>query len=235
MWKTLNRCTAIRSGPTLGYLLIVLVVNGAMAAEPAGVVEKIKGTAWAQQVRQDDRELEKDAPIYSGDAVRTARGSSIRIRLLDGTKFELGEKSKMSIDEFVFEQQEEEESLSAKIFRGTFRFVTGLVAKKRSRAMQISTTVATIGIRGTHVAGEVDETSATIVLLEPEGEKRPTAIEVSNEFGSVTINEPGYGSEIPDAYSPPSPPRRMQLRTINNIMRSMQTIQRVNVPRPRMH
>ncbi|MCZ6802588.1 MAG: hypothetical protein O7D86_01265 [Proteobacteria bacterium] len=58
-------------------------------------------------------------------------------------------------------------------------------------------------------------------------------IEVYNEFGSVIIDEAGYGTEIPDEFSPPSPPRRMRLRTITNLMRSLQSIQRINTPRPR--
>jgi len=69
------------------------------------------------------------------------------------------------------------------------------------------------------------------VLLEPEDEDR-TAIEVSNAFGAVTIDEPGYGTEIPDAQSPPSPPRRMRLRAVDNLMRSLSTIQRIQLPRP---
>ena len=99
--------------------------------------------------------------------------------------------------------------------------------------MRVETVVATIGIRGTNVIGEVDATSATIILLEPEDTSRKTAIEVSNSYGTVKIDKPGYGTEIPDEFSPPSPPRRMPLQTINNLMRFMQSIQRINLPRPR--
>ena len=118
-----------------------------------------------------------------------------------------------------------------KILKGTFRFVTGLVAKKKPEAMSVHTSVATVGIRGTQVIGEVDETSATIILIEPEDTSRKSAIVVSNSFGTVAIDEPGYGTEIPDEFSPPSPPRRMRLQTINNLMRSMRSIRRINVPR----
>jgi len=97
----------------------------------------------------------------------------------------------------------------------------------------INTAVATRGIRGTNVVGEADATSATIILIESEDTSRKAIIEVSNSFGTVTIDEPGYGTEIPDEFSPPSPPRRMRLQTINNLMRSMQSIRRINMPRPR--
>jgi hypothetical protein len=59
-------------------------------------------------------------------------------------------------------------------------------------------------------------------LLEPEG-SGASAIVVENKFGSVVIDKPGYGTEIPDEKSPPSPVRRMQLRTIDNVLRTLRT------------
>ena len=46
-----------------------------------------------------------------------------------------------------------------------------------------------------------------------------SAIVVENKFGSVVIDQPGFGTEIPDEKSPPSPVRRMQLRTLDNLLR----------------
>ena len=129
-------------------------------------------------------------------------------------------------------QNIEDDSVSIKLLKGTFRFVTGLIAKKRPQSMSVDTVVATIGIRGTNVIGEVGATSATIILLEPEDTSRKPVIDVSNSYGTVTIDKPGYGTEIPDEFSPPSPPKRMPLQTINKLMRSMQSIQRINLPRP---
>ncbi|MDZ7734863.1 MAG: hypothetical protein U5P41_00940 [Gammaproteobacteria bacterium] len=92
--------------------------------------------------------------------------------------------------------------------------------------------MATIGIRGTHVVGEAGATSATVILMAEE-DGSVGAINVSNEYGAVDIDQPGYGTEVPDEFSPPSPPRRMRMNTIENITRSLQSIQRMNVPRPR--
>ncbi|HKJ49874.1 MAG TPA: hypothetical protein VKB27_00160, partial [Gammaproteobacteria bacterium] len=55
---------------------------------------------------------------------------------------------------------------------------------------------------------------------------RDTAIEVSNQYGSVVVEEPGYGTEIPDEHSPPSPVRRMQIRTVNNLLRAIRNATR---------
>ena len=106
--------------------------------------------------------------------------------------------------------------------------------------MQVSVLVATIGIRGTQVEGEVTErqekdgrtvdASAKVALLEPEGSDSGSAIIVENQFGSVVIDKPGYGTEIPDEKSPPSPVRRMQLRTIDNLLRVIRSPARTGGP-----
>ena len=56
------------------------------------------------------------------------------------------------------------------------------------------------------------------------------AVEVANAFGSVVLDEAGYGTEIPDANSPPSPPRRMRLRSITNLTRTLQSVGRIRLP-----
>jgi hypothetical protein len=53
---------------------------------------------------------------------------------------------------------------------------------------------------------------------------------VENQFGSVVIDKPGYGTEIPDEKSPPSPVRRMQLRTIDNLLRVLRSPARTGGP-----
>ena len=129
----------------------------------------------------------------------------------------------------------EEGAFVTRIFKGGFRFVTGLIARSRPSSMQVRLPVATIGIRGTQVAGEADETSARVILLEPEDDpRRSTAVEVANQFGSVVIDQPGFGTEIPDQFSPPSPVRRMQLRQIEDLLRAIRSSgMRMVPPRPR--
>ena len=118
--------------------------------------------------------------------------------------------------------------------------MTGLIARKNRQGVRITVAVATIGIRGTHFEGEVTErqekdgktvdASAKVALLEPEGSDAGNAIVVENKFGSVVIDKPGFGTEIPDEKSPPSPVKRMQLRTIDNLLRVLRTPARTGGP-----
>lgn len=216
------------------YCITFFIIPGSLfAADIAAYADDVKGTVWAQVAGEVARKLKNGSPIYIGDNIKTESNSTILIKFKDDTKFYLGAETVMDIDTFIYKKSGQEDSISSRIIKGTFRFVTGLIARNKPESMEVSTAVATIGIRGTNVVGEADATSATIILIEPENSQRQSIIEVSNQFGSVIIDEPGYGTEIPDEFSPPSPPRRMRLQTINNIMRSIQSIQRINIPRPR--
>jgi len=214
-------------------LCLLLFSQDTLANSAIGIINDITGTAFAKLPAEDRRELNKGTQIYESDLITTEVKSSITLRLNDETQFELGSDAKLLASKFIYKKNTEEDSISIKILKGTFRFVSGLIAKKKSESMVVVTSVATLGIRGTNVVGEASATSATIILMEPDDTSRKTAIVVSNNYGSVTIDEPGYGTEIPDEFSPPSPPRRMRLQTINNLMRSIQSSQRINLPRPR--
>ncbi len=214
-------------------LCLLFFSQNTIANTEIGLVKELSGTAFAKIPAEDKRQLSTGDQIYQNDTITTEAKSSITLKLKDDSLFELGENAKLLTSKFVYKQGVEKDSVSVKILKGTFRFVSGLIAKIKPESMEVKTSVATIGIRGTNVVGEANATSATIILMEPEDTSRKTAIVVSNNYGTVTVDEPGYGTEVPDEFSPPSPPRRMRLQTINNLTRSIQSSQRVNVPRPR--
>ena len=74
------------------------------------------------------------------------------------------------------------------------------------------------------------EASAIVTLLEDE-ESNDTSILVSNEYGSVVVDEPGYGTEIPDEHSPPGAVRRVQLRSLENLLRVIRNTTRNAAPK----
>lgn len=227
----------LRKFKVLLIVLAVLVSPQAIAKEAAGKITYLKGEAWVQE-GVTKRSLDKGSVVYAGDQLRTGKKTNLNLRFLDQTFFTLGPEAKMDIK--AFDQADDAEvSFAASILKGAFRFVSGLLGKEKPKKFNVSVTVGTIGIRGTHVAGEVFErvegdngvveASAKIVLLEDE-ENKDTAIEVSNQYGSVVIDEPGYGTEIPDEHSPPTPVRRMQIRSINNLLRAIRNTTRRKLP-----
>lgn len=215
------------------FACLVLTSLDVLAAPGVGKVVIVKGNAMREAADGTRVALERGDRLFERDLVTTAADSMILLRFDDDTRFNLGPRAEFRVDQV---RDDDEGVFSAEVIRGAFRFITGLIAKKRSGAMRVRTgVVATIGIRGTTVGGEVVGESATIVLLESEEPGTPSAIEVGNDFGSVVIDQPGYGTQVPDAHSPPSPPQRMTLRAIDNLVRNINNIQRNAAPRPMIH
>jgi hypothetical protein len=218
----------------LGLLLCVVLALPAPAAatgDAAAKVVALRGEVTAHVPDAPPRVLRVGSPVAAGERVVTGTDAAVRLAFTDDTSLSLGARSEMTIEQYRARAGDDVFLLG--VSRGIFRLVTGAIARARPQAVTVRIPVATIGIRGTHFGGEVHETSAVIVLLEPE-DGRGAAIEVANAYGAVTIEEPGYGTEIPDAVSPPSPPRRMRLRAVDNLIRALSTIQRLQIPRAPM-
>jgi hypothetical protein len=222
----------------LGLTLLPAIVD---AATPSiGRVSRITGEqlGYAEAPGVPARKLTAGDPVFAGERIRTGTGTILQIEFTDSARFTLGPNAAFEVERYSHVSGEE--AFHSRIIKGAFRFVTGLIARKERRNMQVSVLVATIGIRGTHVEGEVTErqekdgrtvdASARVALLEPEGSDTGSAIIVENQFGSVVIDKPGYGTEIPDEKSPPSPVRRMQLRTIDNLLRVLRSPARTGGP-----
>lgn len=212
----------------LGLLLLPAMAG---AATPAiGRVVQLTGEqlGHAQAPGAPARKLATGDPVYAAERIRTGAGTALQIEFTDKGRFTLGPNAEFEVSRYSHASGGEE-AFYSRVLKGAFRFVTGLIARKERQNLQVGVVVATIGIRGTHFEGEVIErqekdgqtvdASARVVLLEPEGSDGGSAILVENRFGSVVIDQPGYGTEIPDEKSPPSPVRRMQLRTLDNLLR----------------
>ena len=234
--------------PDFGKLLVVAAFVGLVASASARAettaanVTKLDGKAFAASSTRGTRELNNNDALFDQERIITGKGSSIEITFTDGTNLALGASTIVTVDSYAYQQKETDDedanksSFSLSILTGAVRAVTGLLAKRRPLSVRFKTKVATIGIRGTHFAAEVEGDSATIILLAQQDTSASNAIEVSNAFGKVEIDKAGWGTEVPDANSPPSTPRPMRTtNSMNRIVRSIQTNRRVMVPRVRMH
>jgi hypothetical protein len=226
----------------LGLLLVAAVAE---AATPSvGRASRITGDqlSSAQAPGGPVRKLAEGDPVFAGERIRTGAGTVLEIEFTDKSRFTVGPNAEFEVEKYFQAAggSSGEEAFHSRVLKGAFRFVSGLIARKKRENVRITVAVATIGIRGTHFEGEVTErqekdgrtvdASAKVALLEPEGSDAGSAIVVENKFGSVIIDKPGYGTEIPDEKSPPSPVKKMQLRTIDNLLRAVRSPARTGGP-----
>jgi hypothetical protein len=96
----------------------------------------------------------------------------------------------LTLDKFVYSG--DEDSVSLKVTKGTFRFISGQVAKKTPEKVNIETPVATIGIRGTEFLGHIHAVESVFHLFNGK-------IEVANDIYTQHIVAPGHHVTIDPA------------------------------------
>ncbi len=174
---------------------------------PIGTVDTVKGEATAIRSTGHSTLLNSGDPIFEGDILETGASAAVGIVFVDGTTFSLGAKGRIVLDEMVYEPDSHLGSFKMSVIQGVFSFVSGQIAKSAPDAMLVSTPVASIGIRGTTVAGwaAVEGEQNTISLL-PDSEGGVGEIVVFNSAGAQVLRTAGATTELSSSFAPPPPP-----------------------------
>jgi hypothetical protein len=131
----------------LGAIAAAYPVIGYSA--PAARVDFAVGNVTAVAPNGQSRSLTKGAQIGEGETINTNSGRA-QLRFTDGAYVSLQPASEFRIDQYRFEGKTDgKEKGFFSLLKGGLRTITGLVGRNNKQNYQISTTVATIGIRGT--------------------------------------------------------------------------------------
>ncbi|MBT5666731.1 MAG: hypothetical protein HOJ06_15435, partial [Rhodospirillaceae bacterium] len=158
--------------------------SGLETGEAIGQVTSLVGNAYAVRIDGTRVLLSAGDSVYQGDVVETADGGAINMLFIDKTTFALGADARLALDEMVFDPNTHDGSSSFSILKGVFVFSSGQIAKFNYENMIVKTTIATIGIRGTKVAGEVKTPGEVSTFTVIEGE-----IVVRTDAGFVVMSE----------------------------------------------
>jgi FecR protein len=155
--------------------------------EPIGNVATVTGSASV--IRNDKTTpLKVKDEIYLNDVVQTGANSALGITFIDATTFNLKASTKITIDNYVYEDGGKSNAAIFDVAKGTAAFVAASVAKTGD--MKITTPTATLGIRGTTGLVEVPEGAAAnnpnnvAVKLYPDADGRVGRIEVNDRAGA---------------------------------------------------
>jgi len=177
------------------------------SSAPIGRIESITGTAEATRADGTKVTLQQGSNIFSGDVLETGGDSAIGIILADDSTLSLAESGRMVMDEVAYDPGAQEGNATISIVQGVFSFVSGQIAKTGPDAMVLKTPVATLGIRGTKVAGSAAaEGQQNTISLLPDDDGSVGEISVSNGAGTVVLNVAGATTQLTSAFLPPPPP-----------------------------
>jgi hypothetical protein len=136
-------------------LLCLLAVRVSRADE--GYIGSIKTLDGTVEVIRQGNAVQPVAGtrLSARDTVTTGHDGSVGIILLDDTILSLGPDSTLDMKEFRFDPQEKDFSLVCRLMRGTFIFISGVIAKLSPESIKIETPDGTVAIRGTRLAVKI--------------------------------------------------------------------------------
>ncbi len=150
---------------------------------------------------QNDEKLSTGSKIFDGDTIFVKEKSNAQILLLDETALTVGEKSELTIDDFVYDPKTKVGKIVSNIKLGAVRIVTGEISKQNPDNLNIKVPTGSIGARGTEFAVLTESNNkSTIVLLGPGKNNTlgmiPGVLKVSDGFNSVDLTQPGFQSVV---------------------------------------
>ncbi len=142
-------------------------------------------------------------PLHSGDPVllnahvETGPNGRLQILLLDQTVFALGANSDMVLDDFVYDPADAAGTITARLLKGIFRFVSGQVSRTKE---QVRVASGSLGHRGTrYEAALLANGSLRLKVFEGEAYFRPNSggPEIVVHSGQMVLIDPaGHGGPL---------------------------------------
>ena len=158
----------------MGWRNCILLISGIclladFASAPAFAQTRVGEAAVDQESGVTASTGSATSQINVGDSVlrdeivRTGLDSAARLVMADSTNLSLGPNATITLDRTVFNDEHSYRDIAIRLTTGAFRFVTGHSEKA---AYKITTSVATIGVRGTILDILSQRGKTTVVLQE---------------------------------------------------------------------
>jgi len=173
---------------------LLLAYSMAASADPAGRVLFVAGNVLATDTAGSTRALERGASVEEGDTIATHDGR-VQLQFKDGAFLALQPETRFRVERYRHAAAgDAEDSVVLSLLKGGLRTISGLVGKKNRDDYRMDSAVATIGIRGTDYALELDSQLS--------GHVAEGAIEVCNGAGCILVQS-GFAFSVPSFIDPP--------------------------------
>ena len=183
-------------------LIAVMLLPGlagvrATAQEVIGAVSRMQGEA-SGTLGRTTRPLSLNASVFPHEVVSTGDAARLEVTFADNTRLTLGAKAKLTLDTYVFRPAARAGTIRFAVI-GAFRFLSGQLSKLATSSVNVTTPVATLGVRGTEFwGGPIDDQALGVFLIEG-------AVSVSNAAGERILSQPGQGTNIAAPGAAPGP------------------------------
>ena len=164
-------------------LLIALSAAFPVISYAAGAanIDFAAGRVTAVNAAGVQRPLTKGAEISNGDTIHTGDGGRAQVRFSDGAMISLQPETEFRVDNYQYSGKADgQEKGFFSLLKGGLRTITGWVGRSNRDNYKVTTSVATIGIRGTEYSAVLGDDSLNVHTGEG-------LVEVCNNAGCMLL------------------------------------------------
>lgn len=139
-------------------LIFIIAFVFSVSVFAKGYVALAEDVIGSVQVKQEkgSKSIKSGDKLFVNDVIITGKKSNVSIVFNDGSVLKLGEKSFLTIDNFVFEPLEKEYDFKLNLEKGVGVFESGKIGKLAPKSFNMKIPQGVIGIRGTKFIVDVD-------------------------------------------------------------------------------
>ena len=196
----------------------LLLFMGSVLAEPIGDIIEYKGDSSLERETGEELSITGTSvpKVELNDTAITENGRML-IEFLDKAELSLTEHTRVYIDNVYYDPDPSKSKMAITMAVGTARFASGRLNMVNKNNIDIQTPTASITVRGTDFTTTIDELGRSLVILLPDEDGEPSGIiEVSNNGGTVVLDEAYAATMVSTLDSPPT-----RSITISNITPNM--------------
>jgi hypothetical protein len=131
-------------------VISLLISLPALAAQEIGSVAEVTGGVDIMRGGKLPAEPAKvGEKVVQGDVIRTKSGGKVQLHFKDDSVLTIAPDSRVALNEYVYEPENNKREASIKIFQGLVHTVVNKVIKKDTPDFTVETQTAVIGVRGT--------------------------------------------------------------------------------------
>ncbi|MDH5377039.1 MAG: FecR domain-containing protein [Gammaproteobacteria bacterium] len=194
---------------SIGLILALGPAHSADAPKEPLLAGKIKIAIGLVQAhipkRTPLRKLTRGSKIYVGETITTDVNGFAQINFTDNSIATLRNRSELSVDKYIASKKPQEEAMHLNLKGGGLRMISGGIAKRKKRNFQLTTPVATLGVRGTDFS-----TIFCDKLCVLQGNKEGLyvgvtagSVRLKNQGGNLILRKGSY-SHIPNQFTAPT-------------------------------
>lgn len=180
----------------LSILLLYFLGMTSPAFGADGLVLNLGGTLSAKSADGRMRILAVNSEIFSGDTLYTEKDAFARIRFSDGGEITLRPQTQFQVESFSHRiGAPDQDNAVFRLIKGGLRAITGLIGKQDPQRYRMTTSTATIGIRGT-VFGVLFCDSDCGGYTTQNGEPLQNGLHVDVSEGAIVVANPAGSQNL---------------------------------------